>query len=78
MRCHMAIVRTDVWKERVTIIRMERISKLGNTQAVNVVPNSLILITLLMEAIRSFEKSVLTRVIRRHIPVGGILQRCSQ
>jgi hypothetical protein len=34
----------------------------------NVVPSSSILVTLMMEAIRSFEASVLTRATRRHIP----------
>jgi hypothetical protein len=36
-------------------------------------PNSLILFTLMMEAIRSSETSVLTVATRRHIPGGGIL-----
>jgi hypothetical protein len=38
------------------------------------VPRSLILSTLMMEAICSSETSVLTRTIRRHIPEDGILQ----
>jgi hypothetical protein len=38
-----------------------------------VVPNSLILSTLTMEAILSSETLVLTRAIPRHIPEGGIL-----
>jgi hypothetical protein len=40
---------------------------------VNVVPSSLILITLMMEAICFSETSVLTRITRRHIPEDGIL-----
>jgi hypothetical protein len=40
----------------------------------NVVPSSLILLTLMMEAIRSFETLVLTRATRRHIPEDDILQ----
>jgi hypothetical protein len=39
----------------------------------NVVPSSAILVTLMMEAIRSSETSILTRVIKRHIPNDGIL-----
>jgi hypothetical protein len=34
----------------------------------SVVPSSLILVTLMMEALSSFEKSVLTRAARRNIP----------
>jgi hypothetical protein len=38
-----------------------------------VVPSLLILFSLIMEAIRSFEMSVLTRVTRRYIPENNIL-----
>jgi hypothetical protein len=40
----------------------------------NVVPNSLILFTLKTEADHTTETSVLTRVLRCHIPEAGILQ----
>jgi hypothetical protein len=40
----------------------------------NVAPSSLILVSLMMEAIRSSETSVLTRDARRHIPEDDILQ----
>jgi hypothetical protein len=39
----------------------------------NVVPNSPILVTLIMEALSSFETSVLKIVTRRNIPEGAIL-----
>jgi hypothetical protein len=39
----------------------------------NVVPNSQILVTLIMEAIRSSETSVLRRATQRHISEDGIL-----
>jgi hypothetical protein len=51
----------------------------------NVAVSSPILLTLIMEAIRSSETSVLTRTTRRHIPKDDILQsvelspiRCSK
>jgi hypothetical protein len=41
----------------------------------NILPSSPILVTLLMDAIRSSETSVLTRATRRPIPEDGILYR---
>jgi hypothetical protein len=43
------------------------------TRIGNVVPSSLILVTLMMEAIHSFETSVLRRATWRNIPEDGIL-----
>jgi hypothetical protein len=41
----------------------------------NLVPNSLILVTLMMEATRSSETTALTRVTRRHVPEDGFLKK---
>jgi hypothetical protein len=79
----VALGRTEVLEERIaSIIRVRRISELETTLAVtsncsnvlqliataNTVPSYLILSTLMMEAIRSSEPSVLTRTTRHHIP----------
>jgi hypothetical protein len=74
----VALVRTDVPEERITsIIRITGIGELGNmlpltsvlrlAVTANVDPSSPIRVTLMMEAIRSSETSVLTRTTRRNI-----------
>jgi hypothetical protein len=50
-----------------------RLLRASVTRYCYVVPSSPILVTLMMEAIRSSETSVATRVIRRNIPEHGIL-----
>jgi hypothetical protein len=79
MLCRVALIRTDVLVElSSSIIRVTRICELGTTLAVTsnrrsvhlllvtdiVVPISPILVTLMKEALRSTETSVLTRVTR--------------
>jgi hypothetical protein len=87
--CRVALVITDVSEElSASIIRVTGISKLGTTFAVTsnflrsvrrllVMANvliSLILVTLIMEALSSCETSVLSRATRRNILEDGILQ----
>jgi hypothetical protein len=72
----VAVVRTDVSEEpSASIIRVTRIGELGTTLVLvtaNVVPSSSILVTLMMEALRSSEMSVLTIFTGRNITENGI------
>jgi hypothetical protein len=74
----VALVRTDVSEERIASnIRVTRIRELGRSvvtiEAINVVPSSTILVTLMMEAILSCGTSVPTTATRRNIPEGDII-----
>jgi hypothetical protein len=81
----VALVRTDISKElSASIIRVTRIDELGSTLAVtsnrstlivtaNVVPGSSILVTLMIEALRSSETSVPTKGTQRNIPEVGVM-----
>jgi hypothetical protein len=79
---HVALVRTDASEEpSASIIMVTRIGELGRTLAVtsllrllvtaNVVPSSLFLVTLMMEALDSSETPVLTNATRRNILEDG-------
>jgi hypothetical protein len=71
----VALVRTDVTEElSASIIRMTRLRELGTTLALNsVVPSSPILVTMIKEALRSSETSILIRSTLLNIPEDTIL-----
>jgi hypothetical protein len=73
----MDLLRTEVSEEHVaSVISVTGISELGTTLEVTInlldiandVPSSLISVTVMMEAIRSSETSVLTGATRYYIP----------
>jgi hypothetical protein len=74
----VVLVRTDVSEKDIASITMVTIvGELGTKIALlftaNVVPNSPILVTLMMEAIHSSETLFISRTTRHHIPEDAIL-----
>jgi hypothetical protein len=72
MLCRVALVRTDVSEECSASIIVFLRSMRRLLVIANVVPSSPILVTLIMEELRSYETSVLTRGTRRNISEDGI------
>jgi hypothetical protein len=68
----VALVKTDV-SEEILFLR----SVLRLLVTANCILSSPILFVLIMEAIRSFETSVLTRATRSNIPEDGVLSACN-
>jgi hypothetical protein len=64
----VALVRTDVSEECIVSVNVR-----GLLVTAKIVPNSPIIVTLMMEVILSSGKLLLTIAKRRHIPEDGIL-----
>jgi hypothetical protein len=77
----VALVRIDVSEElSASIIRVTRIisSQHASVAPYDYVPNSPILVTLMVEALSSSKTSVLRRATRRDIPEEAILHLCNR
>jgi hypothetical protein len=68
------LMRTDVSEDFIaSLIRITRIGELRLLVVAKVVLSSSILVTLMMEATRSSETSILTRITRRNMPQDDIV-----
>jgi hypothetical protein len=70
MLCHVALVRADISEELSAFLRSVR----WLLVTASVVPSSLILVTLMKEALSSSETSALTRATQHNFPEDTILQ----